>query len=171
MRFYIDFITNSSSSSIYFLLKKNSNKELFRQLLLHEDKYPIVSNSVNNLIEYLVSMFKNDDPDLFRTRISDISELEQNLVDRNNQIRQYRRDHGDDTLEYFGRAMEEINRKLNVIREAKNKGFKYYIMLSFGDNEGDISGTFGLELESAFSDSNNKMKILEDFVFFSESNR
>lgn len=153
MKIKRDFITNSSSSSYVFIF--NGDKiDLYKLLFKYKD---ILEERIND------SAWVDNNFDMWDL----IRELDKVIRD----------DKASETKSWLFPSIENIEEKLHNLKEYESnerdifmdaiaKGFTSVLMLNFGDNEGEISGT---DLSSAVDHA--RINIDEsDFIIISESN-
>ena len=158
MKIKQDFVTNSSSTGFIFLFKGDKRTDLFEKMVKYGDKFKLF-NEYGEGEDYINvwDLIKELDPILSSTRedpwylpgplkIKDLlerheSELKQNKETLKEELdRESKEVGGWKSSGYTIQYIEEVKTKLDKIKEAIKYGLDHYVEVSFGDNDGMISG-------------------------------
>ena len=182
MKIKTDFATNSSSTNFYFIFK-GDHIDLYQRLLEHKHKFELSYDTYEELtfninvwdvIREIDKVIRHNDTDLWLLKnVEDIDlVIEMFEEDKKMLFDLYKRNEEyPKTLPtlYYKEKSNIRCEKIQLLKESKKKGLSTSIMISFGDNHGDIKGDpVGTTMDY---DGRNIYINCPSFVVFTEQNR
>lgn len=159
MKIKHDFVTNSSSTGFIFLFKGDKRTDLFEKMVKYGEKFKLYNEyhgsggdyiNVWDLIKTLDPILSSNDQDpwylpgpldtakLLETREDELNQLEEMLI---SELEREKKDSGGwKASKYTKDSIRDVEHRLKKIKEALEYGLDHYIEVSFGDNDGMISG-------------------------------
>ena len=158
MKIKQDFVTNSSSTGFIFMFKGNQRTDLFKQMVKYEDKFKLYNEygggedyiDVWDIIRELDPILSSsrEDPwylpgplkltDLLERHESELREYEKTLKE------ELKREEEEEihwkSSEYTISYIKEVKEKIVKVKKAIHNKLDHYVEVSFGDNDGMISG-------------------------------
>jgi len=185
MKIKHDFVTNSSSTGFIFLFKGDKRTDLFRQMVKYEDKFKLFNEygtgadyidvwDIIREIDPILSSSKEDPwylpgplklNDLLERHEGELKEYEKTLKE------ELKRESEEEihwkSSEYTINYIKEIKEKIIKVKEAIHNKLDHYVEISFGDNDGMISGgRIGMTMDYSGRNINIDQK---DFIVLIEN--
>ena len=147
-----DFVTNSSSSCFIFVFNGNERETLFDLIRKYKSEFDLSCDFSYGSHEDFRSVdyhFVIDTIDELLDRKDRKFEKIDNLIERYNQDVQYwegalkkakAKKDNKESLEWYTDYLKELNDKIKLLEESKQKGFTHYLIVGYGDNHGDFCG-------------------------------
>ena len=182
MKIKTDFITNSSSTNFYFMFK-GDHIDLYQRLLEHKNKFNLsydtfeeVSFEINtwDVIREIDKAIRIRETDLWLLKeVDDINSTIKHFEEKRRLIESLIKNHEDSGASihanFYKTDLQHINQSIQRFKEAKEKGLSSCLMISFGDNHGDVIGD---PVGTTMDYSGRDMSInCPGFVVFTEQNR
>jgi len=177
-----DFITNSSSTNFYFIFK-GDHIDLYQRLLEHKHEFDLSYDTFEELVFNITTwdvireidkVIRSNDSDLWLLKnVTNIDHIIETFEDDKKMFFDLYKNGSkySKTLHdiYYKEKAETIQKRTQLLKEAKKKGLSSYIMISFGDNHGDVKGdAVGTTMDYA----GRKISInCPSFVVFTEQDR
>jgi len=162
------FVSNSSSTSFTFVFKEDNIEDCFNILKKYKDYfnlYDIDTGTSINGDEVIAQM---------KSYIDEVYHIDNCLVELEEQKQSYfnimqedkKRGFEDDL---FYSLYNDAQMKVEKIKDLKDKGFRSFFSINFGDNHGDISGP---PIGSGMDYEGRDIELKEDDVYmFTEQDR
>lgn len=144
-----DFVTNSSSTNFYFVFK-GDHIDLYQRMLEHKNRFELQYESFDDdhmiyeigawdVIREIDKVIKTTDSDLWLLKeVEDIDLSVEHFLELKRHVSDLTSP--DQPSDFYKKICEEVDHIISLFKEAKEKGLKSCLMISFGENHGDVHG-------------------------------
>ena len=153
MKIKADFITNSSSTNFYFIFK-GDHIDLYQRLLEHRIDFDLTYDTYEDLvldittwdvIREIDKSIRITDKDLWLLKKVDninstINYFEEKKKSIQKLIENYRNRGASIQGDFYKTELKIIDENMQRLKRSKEKGLNSCLMISFGDNHGDVIG-------------------------------
>jgi len=185
MKRKLDFVTNSSSTGFIFIFKGNQRTNLFEKMVKYEDEFKLYNEygsgkpyinawEIIKTLDPILSSNKEDPyylpgpiqlSNLIKNVDEELEVYKKTLIDELKKEKEEAKSWKSSV--YTKEYITELTEKVSKLKKAIDNGLDHYVEISFGDNDGLISGGrigYTMDYEGRHIDINE-----DDFVVLIEN--